>query len=243
MSNLIIEKHEAERVAVVTMNYKNENRFHPDFMAELMAALDEFETDDTVGALVFTGAHEKFFSNGLDLEYLMMNFSKPDTVVKYLETVNGLFKRTCLFPKPMIAALNGHTFAAGFFLSAHMDFRFMREDRGWCCLPEVDINIPLLPGMIAVCQAVMPPQSFRQFYYTGRRVTGPEAKEMGFVDEVFSAEDLLPKSIEFAAGMAKKKTRTFAEMKRRIRQPVADILDNEDPPLFMETFKFSMPGS
>ena len=78
-----------------------------------------------------------------------------------------------------MAALNGHTFAAGLFMAAHMDFRFMREDRGWVCMPEIDINIPLLPGMIAICQAVMTPKGFRRLYYTGARFTGPEAMDLG----------------------------------------------------------------
>ena len=85
----------------------------------------------------------------------------------------------------------------------------------------------------------MPPQSFRQFYYTGKRFTAPQAKEMGFVDEMASLEELLPKAVAFAATLGKKKTRTYAEMKRRIRQPIADLLTDEDPKHFMTTLSFA----
>ena len=230
-----------ERVATLTMN-RGENRFHPEFLAEMMEVLDALEADSAAGALVVTGGDPKFFCNGLDLEWLMAHAGDLPAVTDYLRQVNAMFRRWTLYPKPTVAALNGHTFAAGMFMAAHMDFRFMREDRGWVCLPEVDIDIPLLPGMIAICQAVMPPQGFRRMYYTGERFGGPQARELGYVDGIFGADELLPACQEFAAGLAKKKTQTYAEMKRRIRQEVARVLDEDDPPLFLPTLACAMPG-
>jgi enoyl-CoA hydratase len=229
------------RVAVLTMNRERENRFNPELLTEMLNLLDELEANDDVGAIVLTGGDPKFFSNGLDLGWIMANMGKPDAIVGNLAEIGEMFVRWTLFPKPTVAALNGHTFAAGLFLAAHLDFRFMREDRGWVCLPEVDINIPLLPGMIAICQAVMPPQGFRQLYYTGKRFTGTEAMGLGFVDQVFGEDELLPKSIEFAAELAKKRTRTYAEMKRRLRADVAHTIRTVDPEHFMATLSFAMP--
>ncbi|MFC1890038.1 enoyl-CoA hydratase/isomerase family protein [Thermodesulfobacteriota bacterium] len=241
METIALEKRTDERVGIMTLNYKGENRFHPDLIEEMMQTLDEVEHNGEIGALVITGGDPKFFSNGLDLEWIMAHITEPESIADYLRLVNAMFKRWTLFPKPTVAALNGHTFAAGLFMAAHMDFRLMREDRGWVCLPEVDINIPLLPGMIAICQAVMPPQGFRQLYYTGKRFTGPEAVGLGFVDAVYPLDDLLPESVSFAAELAKKRTRTYAEMKRRIRADVAHLLDEVDPKYFMETLTFSIP--
>lgn len=240
MDLLRVDVHEKEKVAVLTMTNGDENRFHPDFLAAFRAALDELEGDRRVKALVVTGGHPKFFSNGLDLDYLMGHIGDEPALVACMAAVNGLFERVTLYPKPMIAALNGHTFAAGFFLAAHMDFRFMREDRGWICLPEVDINIPLLPGMIGVCQAVLPPASFQRLYYTGARVTGPEAAALGFVSATYPEAELLPKSVAFAAELARKQTRTYAEMKRRLKSELARVLREEDPPLFLPTLRFAL---
>jgi Delta3-Delta2-enoyl-CoA isomerase len=235
------EVREKERVGILTMNFKKENRLNPGLVAEILETLDAVEADKGIGALVVTGADPKFFCNGLDLEWIMTHMSDPAAIVGYLKQVNGMFKRLTLYPKPLVAALNGHTFGAGMFTAAHMDFRVMREDRGWVCLPEIDINIPLLPGMIAICEAIMPPQGFRMMYYTGKRVTGPEALQMSFADIVCSGEELIPQSVAFAAELAKKKTKTYAEMKRRIRGEVARILDEVDPDYFIGTLKFSMP--
>jgi enoyl-CoA hydratase len=229
-----------DRVMVVTMNYEKENRFHPDFISEVMETIDAAEKDKDVGALVITGGDPKFFSNGLDLNWLMAHAAEPAAILAYLGSVNAVYKRFCLYPKPVVGALNGHTFAGAVFLAGYFDFRFMREDRGWICLPEVDINIPLLPGMIAVTQANTTAAGFRELYYTGRRFTGPEAVQIGYVDKVFPEAELLPKSIEFAAMLAKKKVSTYAEMKRRIRAHIARILDEEDPKVFAETLAHSM---
>ncbi len=228
-------------VGVLTMDH-GENRFHPDLLAEMMELLDEVEADDMVGALVVTGGDPKFFSNGLDLAWVTAHATDLEAVTGYMAQVNAMFHRWCLYPKPVVAALNGHTFAAGLFMAAHMDFRFMRADRGWCCMPEVDIDIPLLPGMLGICQAVMTPQGFHHMYYTGERIPGPRAMEFGLVDAVFEEDDLLTESILFASKLAHKKHATYAEMKRRIRQPIADVLMNEDPPLFLKTLSFAMSG-
>ncbi len=240
MALVDLNMHPDGGVAVLTMNNKGENRFSPELMAELLSALDALAQNDDARAVVLTGGDPKFFSNGLDLEWLGAHATDMKAIGGYLATMNALFHRWTLFPKPTVVALNGHTFAGGFFLAAHLDFRLMREDRGWCCMPEVQINIPLLPGMVAICQAVMPPQSFRQFYYTGQRFTGQQAKAMGFVDEVYPEDELLPQAIALAGKLGMAKTVTYAEMKRRIRQDVADIIEHEDPKYFLSTLGFAM---
>ncbi|NMB77035.1 MAG: enoyl-CoA hydratase/isomerase family protein [Myxococcales bacterium] len=232
-----------EHVGVLYFTCPPENRLHPDLVREVMQVLDEVETRDEVGALVFTSQDAKFFSTGLDLVWLMEHQGDAGKVREYLLAVNHLYQRCTLYPKPTVAALNGHTFAAGLFWAAHLDFRFMRQDRGWICLPEVDINIPLLPGMIAICQATMTPQGFRRLYYTGERLTGPQAMEIGFVEGVCSVDQLVPHCVQFAASLAKKRPRTYAEMKRRIREPIARLLEHEDPKLFESTLAIASEGA
>lgn len=236
---LDIARHLEARVAVLTMNHERENRLHPDLLERLLAALDALERDPEIGAIVLTGADPKFFSNGLDLAWMMAHFRDIPALTDYLSKVNALFRRLTVFPKPTVGALNGHTFAAGLFLAAHLDFRLMREDRGWVCMPEVDINIPLLPGMIAICQATMSPTGFRRMYYGGDRLTAPEALAIGFVDRAVSEERLLPEAIALATHLAGKRTATYAEMKRRLRLDVLDTLDHKDPALFLQTLAFS----
>jgi len=242
MSYVNLEILQGQRVGVITLDYNQENRFNPDFVAEIMKTLDDAERDTDIGALVVTGGNPKFFCNGLDLDWMMANSSDERAIYLYLRSINDMFKRWTLYPKPVVAALNGHTYAGGVFMAAHMDFRFMREDRGWVCMPEANINIPLLPGMIAICQATMTSSGFKHLYYTGNRVNARDAMAFGFVDAVYPEAELLPKSIEFAAELGKKRQDTYAEMKLRIRREIARILDEEDPLFFAPTLAFPMKG-
>ncbi|MFH1539845.1 MAG: enoyl-CoA hydratase/isomerase family protein [bacterium] len=229
-----------ENVGIATMNYRNENRLNPVFVDELLEALDEIEKNPEIRATVFTGGDPKFFCNGLDLEWIMANVSDRDKIIGYFNKLGELTRRLCLFPKPTVAALNGHAFAGGVLVAAYFDFRHMREDRGWVCVPEIDLNLPLPPSMIAILQAILPYRSFRDMYYLGKRYTGPEAVELGFVDGVFPAEELVAKSIELAAELGKKKTSTYEEYKKRIRMHIAYIIDEIDPKYHDQTIEFVM---
>lgn len=225
-------------VGIVTMNYKKENRFNPAFVSGMLEMFDRIENDDEIRAAVYTGGDPKFFSNGLDLEWIMSHADDEEALMAYLNSLGKMTKRLCLFPKPMVAALNGHAFAGGILVASYFDFRFMREDKGWVCVPEIDLNMPLPPSMIAIMQAILPPKSFRDMYYTGRRYTGPEAVELGFVDAVYPADELVARSVEFAEELAKKKTATYAEYKLRIRAHIAHIIEEIDPKFHKKSIDF-----
>lgn len=97
-----------------------------------------------------------FYCNGLDLDWLSAH---PDQHQDYVVSVQELFARVLSLPVITVAALQGHTFAAGAMFSLAQDFRVMRADRGFWCLPKADINIPFTPGMAALIQARLTPQT------------------------------------------------------------------------------------
>ena len=83
---------------------------------------------------------------------------------------------------PTAAAINGHAFGAAAMLTMAHDFRAMRADRGFFCFPEVDIRIPFTPGMAALIQAKLTPQTAVAAMTTGRRFGGTDAQAVGIVD-------------------------------------------------------------
>src|SRR3954463_14040178 len=161
-----------------------ENRFHPDWMTAVNALLDEVEKSDDPRALV-TAATGKIWSNGLDLEWL---FEHPDRFAEYGSQVHALFARMLTLPMVTVAALQGHTFAAGAMLSLAHDLRIMRADRGYWCLPEADINIPFTPGMSALIQARLTPQTAHEAMVTARRFGGGDALTAGIVDHAVTED-------------------------------------------------------
>ncbi len=89
-----------------------------------------------------TTADSKFYSNGLDLDWLGAHSDQGDW---YVGRVQGLLARVLTLPVPTAAAVVGHAFGAGAMLATAHDFRVMRDDRGFFCFPEVDIRIPFTP--------------------------------------------------------------------------------------------------
>ena len=204
----------------------SENRFHPDWLAAVDAALDEVERAEGPRALV-TAATGKFFSNGLDLDWLSAH---PDQHEEYVISVHALLARVLALPVITVAALQGHTFAAGAMLSLTHDLRVMRADRGFWCLPEADIDIPFTRGMSALIQARLTPQTAHEAMTTARRYGGSEALAAGIVDRAVDEDAVRCTAVEIAAAQAGKAGSTLATIKTRMYAPVLGLLrDRADP--------------
>ena len=205
----------------------DENRFHPDWLAAVNARLDEVEQAEGPKALV-TAATGKFFSNGLDLDWL---FANADQHASYVETVHALFARVLTLPFVTVGALQGHTFAAGAMFSLAHDLRVMRADRGFWCLPEADINIPFTPGMSALIQARLAPQTAHTAMVTARRFGGVDALAAGIVDATADEAGLRAAAIELARPQAAKAGPTVGTIKERMYAPALEALRDKDAPL------------
>ena len=187
-----------------------ENRVNIDSMTEWHAALDQLEEIEGPLAVVVIGAG-KYFSNGLDLDRFTI---EPDESGPTIELLNSLFGRLLLLPAYTVGALNGHTFAAGAMISCCFDARVMRSDRGYWCLPEVDLGLPLSVAMTAVVSARLPIEAVQDAMLTGRRYTAEEAEALGIVTDTSDEERLLDVAIALAAPMAGKNRRVIGEHKR-----------------------------
>jgi enoyl-CoA hydratase/carnithine racemase len=197
-----------------------ENRFHPDWLAGFNDALDEIEKSDGPKALV-TKATGKFWSNGLDLDWLTAN---PDQAGGYLPAVHRLFARVLAFPAPTVAAVQGHCFAAGAMLALAHDFRVMRTDRGFFCLPEVDLGIPFTPGMNALIMARLPQPTAHAAMTTGRRYGGSDALEARIVDAVAPEDEVVRVAVETVAPLAGKAPAALAAIKERMYEEALRVL-------------------
>jgi len=213
-------------VAVLTLN-GGDNRFNGPLLAEVRAELARLADDGTAGAVVVTGGNEKFFCNGLHLDW--MKEQDASGLVRFLTDVSGLLRETVLYPKPLIAAVNGHAFGLGAIWASGMDFRFVREDRGWICFPEFDINIPLTPGMLAVCELGLGREVVREMVWSAKRYSGTEAVSVGWARAAYGQTDLVPKAVELATFMAAKKQPAFAVTKRQMALDTARLIEERDP--------------
>ena len=197
-------------VAVVSMR-AGENRFNPGFIADLSRALDEAEASAEPTALVLTG-EGKFFSNGLDLAW--MTGEGRDRAGEVVTGMLRIFARVLGSPLASVAALNGHAFAGGAMLALACDFRVMRAERGFFCIPEIDLGLPLHPAMASIIQARLSKRTAHEAIVTGRRYSGVEAREAGIVDHAVPEVDVLQKAIALAAPLAGKNRAVMQAHKR-----------------------------
>jgi Delta3-Delta2-enoyl-CoA isomerase len=190
----------------------DENRFHPDWLSAVEAALDEVENATGPRALVTVGSG-KFWSNGLDLDWL---FAHGDEASAYLDRVHALLARTLASPVVTVAALNGHVFAAGAMWALAHDMRVMRADRGYFCLPEVDLDLAFQPAMSALIKARLNPATAHEAMTTGRRYGGEQAHAAGIVDAAVPADQVLTAAGDLARPLTGKSKPIRAQIKETL---------------------------
>ncbi len=209
-------------VFVLRMN-SGENRFNPEFVRAMNAALDEVEGHGVPSALVTTG-EGKFYSNGLDLAW--MGTDGVDAIA-FVRTVHKLLGRVLAFPRPTVAALNGHAFAGGAMLALAHDFSVMRSDRGYFCLPEADIGIPFTAPMTALIASRIPQPALHEACTTGRRYAAPEALRAGIIAAVADESAVLSTAVARAAALAGKEASTLGAIKRGLYAPALRLLESD----------------
>ena len=226
----VVEWKKDESVAVVTMT-NTENRHNPDFAQGMLGVLDEIEKDQEIFSVVLTSSDSKSWSQGIDLVWITGAMQNKDfaSIKKFMYDMNSVFKRILLFPMPVIAAMNGHTFGNGSILACTCDYRFMKSDKGFFCFPEVDVNIPFLPAMLQILRKAIPYYKLEELVFSGKRVGAKELEEHHVVMKACAdADELMRESMAYAKTYRKGRT-IFEQHKLRLHKHIIEVMDNEDP--------------
>lgn len=190
---------------------EGENRFNRKNVDAIHAALDAVSAVDGAVALVTVGT-DKFFSNGLDLDWMGTDEGRADA--PFLDDVHRILQRVLHLDMVTVAAINGHAFAGGAMLAVAHDRRVMREDRGYWCIPEVDLGLPLTDVMFATLDAHLPRHTLADAALTGKRYDAADALAGGIVHETAAEEAVLDRAIEIAASLAGKDRNVIAAHKQ-----------------------------
>lgn len=206
-------------VFILRMDH-GENRFSPDLLDALKDALSTVADAEGPRALVTVGT-DKFFTNGLDLDWLGDN---PSRMGEYLDMVQDLFARVLLLPCPTAAAVNGHAFGAGAMLALVHDHRIMRDDRGFWCLPEVALNMPFPAGMQAVVTARLPITTSHEAMITSHRFPAAEAQAKGIVEATAPEAGVLAAAVERVRPLAAHAGPNIAGVRSKLHATVLEAL-------------------
>ena len=223
---MYIEVEQIENIRILWMDRKPENRFNQVFLDEFNGALDQIENDADAVGMVFSGRLDKFFCNGIDIPWALSQ--NHDDALKFLMTYIHIVHRLLLFPKPVIAAINGHAFAGGFFLAMCADWRVMREDLGYMCVPEIDLPFDLPLGHVALTSFVIGQRNTDYLSLSGDRIDARTALTKKAIDETSKIDELIDKAVLMAKKFGAKNSLQFARHKKNLRANPARVLLAED---------------
>lgn len=193
------------------------NAFDNVFVDELHAAFDVVAASGDARGLVTVGS-EKHYSNGFDIDFL--GTLAGDELAAFMERTLRLLTRLLTFPVPTAAALNGHAFGIGAMLALAHDRRVMRPDRGWFCLPEIDLGMQFHPLMLALVTHRLAGPVAEEAILTARRYDGPAAVEAGIAHALADVGDLVDAAADLTVPLAGKGRDITVALKSQLHAPV-----------------------
>jgi enoyl-CoA hydratase/carnithine racemase len=223
-------------VAVLSLG-SAEGRFNGESIAALHKCLDEVEGSDATALI--TTAEGKIWCNGFDIEWLRANQGEASATMVATEK---LFARLLTFPIPTVATVGGHVFAGGVMLALSHDVVLMRADRGFLCLPEVDLGVVFTTGMTALLTAVMTPAAAHRTMVLGARLSAPEAAALGIIAEAVPLEELAERALATATQLGGRNRATVAGLKERVYADAVAALGATPPDKAMLDALFAATG-
>lgn len=220
-STLLLER--TETLATVTLNRpEKRNAISAQMIGELHAALDEIEKSHA-RVVIITGAG-KAFCAGMDLE--MLAAVAQQTAHENQEDsrrMARMFRRIWSFPRPLIAAVNGHALAGGCGIATLCDFTL--------AVPEAkfgytEVRIGFLPAIVSVfLTRQIGDKRARDLLLTGRLVEAQEAKEIGLVNEIVAPDKLMERAHELGELLMAASPGSVARAKRLLTSAEAAGVD------------------
>lgn len=210
----MLEKTLDNGILTIRMAHGKASALDLELCAALQSAFEEAAADDGVGAVVLTGSGS-IFSAGVDLPRLIDAGS--DYVQQFVEALDGALRGVFLFPKPAVAAVNGHAIAGGAILTFACDHRLMSGGR--IGVPELLVGVPFPALALAIVRYAIPRRHLQPMIYFGRTIEAADAQEMGIIDELPPAADLLGRAQAIARKLATIPRDAFRLTKRQLREP------------------------
>jgi enoyl-CoA hydratase len=210
----VVLKEQEGRTVVLTVNRPEKlNALNDAVRDEMVAALDEVENEDSVGAIVITGAGDKSFIAGADIGEFE---GRTPLDQRHAMRSPRIFDVMASYPKPVIAMINGFCLGGGCEVSLSCDFRIASESARF---GQPEINLGLIPGGGGTQR--LPRQvglgHAMRLILTGELIDAAEAKEIGLVEWVVPTEELRSKTLQLAETIASKSPLTLRVAKEALR--------------------------
>ncbi len=235
---LLVTRDAATHVATITINRPDRlNTLTPQVFDEVDAVLGALEKDDDVRCVVLTGAGDRSFSAGADLTSFG-DISKAFKVWRFSRRSEEVMSRLANFPKPTIAAINGHCFGGGLEVAIACDFRIAASRAK---LGQTEVNLGLVPGAGGTQRLVrlLGQARAKELVFLGSRLTADEAVAIGLVTKAVTNEAFATEVRSFAEKLAKQAPIAIRLAKALLNRSDMPI----DAALEMEAMAFGLVSS
>lgn len=223
----MIEVTQSGNVAIFKMIHGKANALDLEFCEAIAQRLEGLRTS-SARAVVITG-QGRIFSAGVDLVRLLAG--GPEYVRAFLPVLGKAVEALFFFPKPLIAAINGHAIAGGCVLACTADRRIMARGSGRVGVPELLVGVPFPFIALETMRLGTAPQHFQEIMYGGSTFPPEDAMSRGLLDEIVEPQELMDRALAAAESLAALVPDAFTLTKRLIRQPVLKRLQEDGPAL------------
>jgi enoyl-CoA hydratase len=214
----VITRDDSGAIAVLRLSHGKVSALDIDFCEAIVRELSTIAAGER-RALVLTGTGSTF-SAGVNLFQALEGGASY--LARFLPAMELLFRTLLVFPKPVVAAINGHAIAGGCILAAACDHRIMAEGPARIGLSELAVGVPFPSLPFEIVGARVSAQAFRQLVLSGRTVEPAEALQLGLVDEIAPADVLIARARGVAQQLANIPAITFGLTKRTFTEPVLE---------------------
>jgi 3,2-trans-enoyl-CoA isomerase len=212
-------------VATIRLNRGKVNAINETVVDQLRQSLNELEKDETVDSLILTGTG-KFFSFGFDIPEFL-GFARED-FARFLIKFTDLYAYLFLYPKPVIAALNGHTIAGGCMLANACDYRIMVSGKAKISLNEITFGASVFARSVEILKYCVGAKNAQRVLFNGEMFTADQALELGLIDQISTEDRLSEDAVQAAGNLAAGDKAAFGSIKLLLRKPVITDLTNSE---------------
>jgi len=210
-----------EGCALVRMNTSKVNVQNDRFFADLHGAFDRLERDFADLPVVLTG-HGDVFSAGIDFRYSFDVFGSgsPEKIREWYREYRATNLRVFQYPRPTVAAINGHAIAGGLITALGCDFRVAARKPALFGLNEVPIGIPMPAAYVEIIKYALGSQVGALATLRGELYHLDEAMRLGFFHEVVEPDKLVATAIGYAQCITPDCNTAYAMSKRALQDGV-----------------------
>jgi len=192
---------------------------------EVAGCLRRLAADTEIRAVILTG-DGSFFSFGFDIPEFL-GYSR-ESFSSFLKKFTGLYTYLFTYPKPVVAALNGHAIAGGCMLALACDYRIMVSGRAKISLNEISFGSSVFAGSVEMLKFLVGGKNAQAILYDATMYSAEKAAQLGMIDEVSSTESLMKDARALAQRMAGKDAAALSSIKNLLRAPVAENMARDE---------------